>query len=186
MKKLKIDFDEVQKAMEDISREAFDYFLDTETGDLIILSEDILERAQVILAAGIDEDMADYEEIEFDEEMDVPDWMEEEIELALTLFLNENGRYVRIPERYAANAFQTMQEFVETVPEARLREELTAILDGKGAFRRFKDALEKYPKERKMWYRYNANKAKEEIRDWLASIGVEREEGNNDAPDDYS
>ena len=87
MKALKIDFDELQKAMEDTVRDAFDYFLDTETGDIVILSEDILRRARGLLSEGFDEDMADYEEVEFDVPVEVPEWMEDEIELALDIFL---------------------------------------------------------------------------------------------------
>jgi hypothetical protein len=175
MKKLKIDSDEVQKAMEDISREAFDYFLDIETGDVIILSEDIIERAEKVLCEGIDDDMADYEEVEFDEETDVPDWMEEEIELALDIFLHEKGRYVRIPERNSQKAYEAMQEFAQRLEDKPLQEEVQAILNGKGAFRKFKDALEPYPKERKMWYGYNAKSAKKEIGEWLQSIGIQQE-----------
>ena len=37
MKKLKIDFDEIQKAMEDVVRDTFDYFLDIETGEVKVL-----------------------------------------------------------------------------------------------------------------------------------------------------
>jgi len=174
MKKLKIDFDEVQKAMEDISREAFDYFLDIETGDVIILSEDIIERAQKVLCENIDDDMAEYEEVEFDEETDLPDWMEEEIELALDIFLHEKGRYVRIPERNSREAYEAMQEFAQRLEDKPLQEEVKAILSGKGAFRKFKDALEPYPKERKMWYGYNAKSARKEIEDWLQSIGIQQ------------
>lgn len=176
MKKLQIDFDEVQKAMEDISREAFDYFLDAETGDVIILSEDIIERAKKILCENIDEDMGDFEEVEFDEETDVPDWMEEEIELALDMFLDEKDRYVRIPERNSANAYAAMREFTESLEDMPLQEELRTILNGKGAFRKFKDALAPYPKERKMWYGYNAKSVKKEIGDWLKSIAIEQEQ----------
>jgi hypothetical protein len=183
MKKLKIDFDEVQKAMEDISREAFDYFLDIETGDVIILSEDIVERAQEVLCEDIDDDMADYEEVEFDEETDLPDWMEEEIELALDIFLHEKDRYVRIPERNSRKAYEAMQEFAQTIEDKPLQEEVKAILSGKGAFRKFKDALGPYPKERKMWYGYNAKKAKKEIGDWLQSIGIQQEQEKTVAAD---
>ena len=47
---MNIDYDEIQKAMEDTARDAFDYFLDRETGEIIILSEDIINKAQAILA----------------------------------------------------------------------------------------------------------------------------------------
>jgi hypothetical protein len=42
VKKLRVNFDEVQKAMEDILRDTFDYFIDLETGEVISFSEEIL------------------------------------------------------------------------------------------------------------------------------------------------
>lgn len=173
MKELKIDFDEIQKAMEDTVRDAFDYFLDRETGEVIILSEDIINRAQSLLEEDFDEDLSSYEEVIFDREHDIPDWMEDEVELALDIFLDEGERYVRIPERSAHRGFAAMRSFAESVQDQQLKEQLLIHLDGRGVFRKFKDALEPYPKERKAWYRHNAGQSKKEIEDWLLSIGIE-------------
>lgn len=173
MEKPDIDFDEVQKAMEDTERDAFDYFLDRETGDVIILSEEIISKARSLLDEIIEDDMADYEEMVFDKEYDIPDWMEDEVELALDIFLYERDRYVRVPERNQAHCFKAMREFAEQVNESSLKEELLEALDGKGAFRRFKDALEPYPKERKQWYGFNAKMVKKEIKEWVEAIAGE-------------
>ena len=173
MKKLKIDLDELQKAMEDTTREAFDYFLDKETGEIIILSEDILGKARQILLHELDEDMTEYEEVEFDEPPDFPDWMEDEVELALDIFLNEEERYARVPEREAAAGFRAMNGFAEGLDDARLRESLLEILDGPGAFRRFKDALDPHPRLKKLWYGYNAKAARDEMKAWLQSLSIE-------------
>jgi hypothetical protein len=175
MKKLKIDFDEIQKAIEDTDRNAFDYFLDMENGDVIVLSGDIINRAEQILEETYDEDMAEFEEVHFDEVTDIPDWMEDEVELALNIFLYDKERYVRIPERVHSNGFTAMKTFIDSVGNLQLKEHLLAILDGKGAFRRFKDALEPYPKERKQWYGFNAACAKKDIEKWLETIGIEAE-----------
>jgi hypothetical protein len=176
MKRRTINFDEVQKAMEDTARDAFDYFLDRETGDVIILSEEIIGRAKAILEEEFDDDMAAFEEVEFDGEYDIPEWMEDEVELAVRIFIEEQGRYVRIPERRPEKVFSAMREFTEGLENAGLREELLAILDGKGSFRRFKDALEPYPRERKKWYGFSTMKAKQEIEDWIRSIETGSEE----------
>jgi hypothetical protein len=172
MIKNRIDFDEIQKAMEDIGRDAFDYFLDAETGDVIILSEDILQKAQAIISESYDEDMSDYEAIEFDEDVELPEWAEDEVELALEVFINHEMRYIRIPERRSAYVFQAMQGFTAALENQELRLLLEGIVDGKGAFRRFKDILEDYPKERKQWYGYSARMAREEITEWLRSVGI--------------
>lgn len=172
MIKRRIDFDEIQKAMEDIGREAFDYFLDTETGDVVILSEDILQKAQSIISESYDEDMSDYEAIEFDEDIELPEWAEDEVELALDVFINQETRYMRIPERRSDDVFQAMRGFTAALENQELRLLLEQIVDGMGAFRRFKDLLEDYPKERKQWYGYSARMAREEITEWLQSAGI--------------
>jgi hypothetical protein len=173
VKKLTVNFSEIQKAMEDLSREAFEYFLDTETGHVIILSVDIIKHAYSLLEEIYDEDMAGYDEVEFDEIVEIPDWMEEEIELALHILLFERQRYARIPEREAGNGYAAMKEFTDCLMNPDLKNKLSGILDGRGAFRRFKDALAPYPKERKLWYGFNAKANRKRIAQWLMSLGIE-------------
>src|SRR3990170_5832315 len=139
MKLLEIDFDEIQKAMEDVVRDSFDYFLDLRTGEVVALSEDILDEVGERLYEGEFDEIGDsVEYIEFSEEPVLPFWMEDEVDLILDVILDKKGRYVRIPERYSAEAHQVMSEFLETIEDHVLRGELTHALNGKGAFRRFK------------------------------------------------
>ncbi len=174
MKKQKINFDEIQKAMEDVSRDTFDYFLDMVTGESIAFSEEILNEVKSRLYDSDSDEIGDeIEYIEFDEEPDLPVWMEDEVELALEILLDEEGRYVRIPEREPAAAYKSMSEFINTVKDKALREELSNALNGKGAFRRFKDVLIDFPKERKRWHGFNAKAMKKEIIEWVRSIGME-------------
>jgi len=174
-KKLEIDFDEIQKAMEDISRDSFDYYLDRETGEVIPFSEELLQKVQAKLYACDSEEIGDdIEYIEYDEEPEeLPEWMEDEVELALEILLDEKDRYVRVPERSNAAAFESMAKFIGTVEDPVLAEELTAALNGKGAFRRFKNVLVGHPKKRKRWHGFNAKEMKKEIVGWLHSIGIE-------------
>lgn len=176
MKKV-IDYDEVQKAMEDTVRDAFDYFLDRETGDIIILSEDIIKKAQAILEESYEDDIGDFEEVVVEEVPVIPEWMEDEIELALDIFIYEKDRYARIPERDPRYGYNTMKAFAETLGDETLKQTLLELLDGKNAFRRFKDALGPYPKERKLWYGFNAKTARDEIEAWLKTTGIEQEGG---------
>lgn len=172
MKRPVIDIDEIQKAMEDVERNAFEYFLDRETGDVIILSEDILNRAEQVVEKHYEDDLAEYDAVELDEEPDIPEWMEDEIELALEITLFNREQYIRIPERDRQGGFDAMKEFAAQVGNEQLRSELEAVLEGKGAFRRFKDLLDPYPKERKLWYGFNAKATRREIESWLTSVGI--------------
>ena len=174
MKELKVNFEEIQKAMEDVVRDTFDYFLDLETGEVMTFSEEILGEVKARLYEDDSEEIADdVEYIEFDEEPEIPDWMEDEVELALEILFDTQARYPRIPERRSAAAYQSMVEFIETVDDLPLREELSGALDGKGAFRKFKDILLDRNKERKRWHGHNAKTMKAEITVWLSSVGIE-------------
>lgn len=175
MKKLKVNFDEIHKAMEDVVRDTFDYFLDTETGEVIAFSEEILKgiKSKLYDDAEEYEEDEEFEYIEFDEEPELQGWMLDEVELALEILLDESDRYVRIPERNSNEAYRSMAEFIEKVENPLLKNELTESLDGRGAFRKFKDALVHHPKERKRWHGYNAKTMKRQIAEWLRSIDVE-------------
>ncbi len=179
---MQIDFDEVQKAMEDTVRDAFDYFLDRETGEIIILSEDIIKKAQEILEESYDDDIGDFEDVEVEKVPVIPEWMEDEIELALDIFIYEKERYARIPERNHKYGYNTMKEFALTLEDDTLKQTLLGLLDGKNAFRRFKDALGQYPKERKLWYGFNAKAARNEIAAWLKTIGLEHGNEQENGP----
>jgi len=173
MNALKVNYDEIQKAMEDITRDTFDYFLDTQTGEVITFSEEILNELKNLLYDEDYEKMADeIEYIEFDQEPEVPDWMFDEADLALEILLDSASRYLRIPERNSDTAFTVMKEFAQTVQNPALQKELINALNGRGAFRRFKDILMGYPKERKRWHGYNAKASHTEIDTWLHSYGI--------------
>lgn len=169
-KKMTVDFNEVQKAMEDTARDAFDYFLNRESGEIVILSEDIIRKAQEILEESYDEDIGNFEDVEVEKVPFIPEWMEDEIELALDIFIYEKERYVRIPERCPQYGYNTMKAFAATLEDQALKNTLLELLEGKNAFRRFKDALGSHPKERKLWYGFNAKTARNEIETWLKSL----------------
>jgi hypothetical protein len=173
LRRLNVDFDEIQKAMEDVVRDTFDYFLDLETGEVLTFSEEIVrEMKERLYDDEYDEIKDDIEYIEFDEEPEIPDWMTDEMDMALEILLDESGRYVRIPERETRFAYQSMNDFIDMVEDLTLKKELSEALNGKGAFRKFKDILIGVPRERKRWHGYNAKAMKKEITEWLKTLGI--------------
>lgn len=174
MKILSVNFDHIQTAMEDVIRDAFEYYLDTESGQIIEISQNVIDEVKKRLTIDdIDEDIPeDIEYIEFDNEPDIPDWMLDEIETLCEIILDSKNRYVRIPERDRHFAYNTMHEFIDTLDDEHLKARLKTALTGKGAFRRFKDVLLEYPRERKKWHAFNAKIMRKEITDWLKTLGI--------------
>jgi hypothetical protein len=66
-----------------------------------------------------------------------------------------------------------MAEFAGTVRDVRLRDRLEVALDGRGAFRRFKNALLDFPAERKRWFAFRDERLRTVAREWLEEEGIE-------------
>jgi hypothetical protein len=66
-----------------------------------------------------------------------------------------------------------MADFADTVTNARLRDRLGVALDGRGAFRRFKDVLAEHPAERERWFRFHDARAREAMEAWLAEHRID-------------
>ena len=56
--------------------------------------------------------------------------------------------------------------------DVELRAKLAVSIDGKGAFRRFKDVLLAYPAERERWFTYRADLLHWHIQTWLESHDI--------------
>src|SRR5512135_3078635 len=82
--------------------------------------------------------------------------------------VSENIRnYLRIEPASSREQYRWMEKFVGSVSDEPLRERLIISIDGKGAFRRFKDVLLAYPAERERWFSYRAELLHWHIQTWL-------------------
>src|ERR1041384_4047122 len=82
--------------------------------------------------------------------------------------VSENIRnYLRVDPASSREQYRWMEKFVGSVSDEPLRERLIISIDGKGAFRRFKDVLLAYPAERERWFSYRAELLHWHIQQWL-------------------
>ena len=84
----------------------------------------------------------------------------------------ELGRYELIPKAESYEGYRDMQAFITTVEDDHLSELLEVAINGKGAFRRFKDVLLNYPEEKQRWFEFKDDRMEERALKWLESIGV--------------
>jgi hypothetical protein len=75
--------------------------------------------------------------------------------------------FVRIEPAASREQYKWMERFVVGVTDEPLRERLVIAIDGKGAFRRFKDVLLNYPTERERWFSYRAELLHWAIQKWM-------------------
>jgi hypothetical protein len=81
-------------------------------------------------------------------------------------------RYERIPRAESNEGYEDMVDFIATVDDEHLAELLEVAINGKGAFRRFKEVLLNYPEERDRWFKFKDERMEERALEWLDDIGV--------------
>lgn len=84
--------------------------------------------------------------------------------------------YARIEPASSREQYRWMERFVASVTDEALRERLIISIDGKGAFRRFKDVLLAYPAERERWFTYRSELLHWHIHNWLKDHKIESSE----------
>jgi hypothetical protein len=87
--------------------------------------------------------------------------------------------FLRVEPASSREQYRWMEKFVGSVSEEPLRERLIISIDGKGAFRRFKDVLLAYPAERERWFTYRADLLHWHIQTWLEQHEIST---SNDPP----
>ena len=88
------------------------------------------------------------------------------------LIRRSEGRFVHLDPASSREQYRWMERFVQSVADDALRERLILAIDGKGAFRRFKDVLLSYPVERDRWFTYRANLLHIYINGWLENQDI--------------
>ena len=81
--------------------------------------------------------------------------------------------YLRVEPASSREQYRWMERFVGSVADEPLRDRLIMSIDGKGAFRRFKDVLLGYPAERERWFSYRADLLHWHIHNWLQQHEIE-------------
>lgn len=84
-------------------------------------------------------------------------------------------RYLEAPRMLSQEAYEDMVDFMNTVEDNHLKELLEIAISGRGAFRRFKDVLLRYPGERKRWFEFKESRLRERTAEWLMAEGIMEE-----------
>lgn len=95
--------------------------------------------------------------------------------------------YLRIDPVSSREQYRWMERFIAIVEETEFRNKLVHAIDGKGAFRRFKDVLMNYPVDRERWFTFRSERLRACMEAWLTAHGIiaqEREKWQVPTADD--
>ena len=174
LKRLPVNLSELSYALQPSDQFGTTHYLDLNTGEIIMLTEEMRAEAESI-SASIEADVENYE-VAFEEALAQsaqPDWMMDGIRLASAVEAGYGTRYVPVPPVDSHEAYEGMADFIATVTNRRIQEQLAEAIAGRHPFRRFKDALLNFPQERERWFAFNDERQRERALDWLGSIGVQ-------------
>jgi hypothetical protein len=79
----------------------------------------------------------------------------------------DDGAVLVIEPMGSHEGYADMADFVATVPNRRARESLARAIEGRGAFRRFKDALLEFPELRQVWFAFHDARMARRAVAWL-------------------
>jgi hypothetical protein len=130
-------------------------FINTKTGEVITLMREEIGAAE------------DEKPLE-----NFPEWQRENIEKAISIIEDEDGVYIDFTLRNDYNEYETIQDFIGTLENEDIREEMYEATEGKGAFRRFKDGIIEHGVD-KQWYKYKESKIKELVIEWSKEHDIE-------------
>lgn len=83
-----------------------------------------------------------------------------------------DGNYLRIDPVSSREQYRWMERFIPMVDNTELRGKLTQAIDGKGAFRRFKDVLMSYATERERWFAFRSERLRTFMEAWLSAHAI--------------
>jgi hypothetical protein len=77
------------------------------------------------------------------------------------------ARYTPIHSLSVSERYQIMEDFVETIPNQALQDELNEALIEKGAFQKFEQVLRKYPTRYRQFQVFRSDKVMGRAKGWL-------------------
>ncbi|MBP8972640.1 MAG: hypothetical protein KBH93_02090 [Anaerolineae bacterium] len=172
-RKLKIDLDELVLAFDSSFGETYHY-LDRETGEVILVTDDSRFQAEELLDQ-VGEDASLETALAALQDLDIEEWEKELVTQVISVEMDSESRYIPVPNQTSHQGYQDMETFIETVADDHLAELLAVAIQGRGAFRRFKDVLQRYPEEHERWFRFKDDLVHQRVLKWLDSEGIEPE-----------
>jgi hypothetical protein len=128
-------------------------YIHRKTGDLISLTDEDLSYAE-----------------EGDNNHLIPDWQQETVDQAKQVLADDE--YIALPDSFEIHEYQIMEHFCYTIEDERVRNILLQTINGKGAFRHFKDKVHAEGIN-KNWWRFRDSAFRQIAVGFLENQGID-------------
>jgi hypothetical protein len=136
----------------DMAGDEMTAYINRKTGDLITLTDEDVSYAE-------DDDDSRF----------IPDWQQETAEQAKQVLADDE--YIVLPDNFEIHEYKIMERFCYTIEDERVQNILLRAINGKGAFRHFKDKVYEEGID-KNWYRFRDNALKRIVVGFLENQGI--------------
>lgn len=85
----------------------------------------------------------------------------------------QDPTYMLVDPVSSREQYRWMERYITIIDEPELRQKLVSAIDGKGAFRRFKDVLMNQAVERERWFTFRSERLRTAMETWLSAHGIE-------------
>ncbi|HYN88430.1 MAG TPA: UPF0158 family protein, partial [Ardenticatenaceae bacterium] len=144
------------------------------TGDVVMVTDDDRRQLEEIYEEILDEDGNERMSLaEALAERDLPEWEQKSLVEADAVERESGTRFIAVPRADSREGYRDMQAFIETVRDEGLQGRLWRAIQGRGAFRYFKDVVADVPHERERWFQFEQARVRQRILEWLADEGIE-------------
>ena len=86
--------------------------------------------------------------------------------------ISSDPNYLRIDPVSSREQYRWMERFIPMVDEGELKTSLSQAIDGKGAFRRFKDVLMSFAADRERWFTFRGERLRTFMEAWLGAHAI--------------
>ncbi|GBD86964.1 hypothetical protein BMS3Abin03_00889 [bacterium BMS3Abin03] len=151
---VKVKLEDVIEQIE-FASESSKSFLNLNTGEIHVIPEEV----------------EIYAEEDIEDEDFIPDWEKEIIPVAKDIQKNPDN-YIRFPDQYDIHEYSIMESFSLSLSDEKLRDILYYSLKGSGAFRRFKENINRLGITEE-WYKYKDEALRKIAVEWCQDNNLE-------------
>ena len=148
---LPVKLQDVIEALQ-FTEDSISYFLDRRTGEIEMMTEEVWSAGEK------DELISTY-----------PEWQRDLILKAREI--QSTDHFVELPSKLEIDSYDMMEQFCHEYPNRQISEKLSAVIKGKGAFRRFRDMVADLGIQDE-WNRFEHQQFEDLAVEWLEAEGI--------------